>query len=152
VDVELVSLLDCGRPTDGTSEASGPSDPLLLALETTAEAFIASGQFSIIPRGDLMSGSDNPVCWDVEEPCALDPFAQQSCECLAEHESLATIVSVSSFLSSGAAMTALLQPSRQPAPAIQSETLIASDSRKIRVGRKVFIGSLVYSGDGAMSR
>jgi hypothetical protein len=58
-------------------------------------------------------------------------FAQQSCELADAHESEATTVSTDSTEVDEAACVSLLQPNKHPAPAIHSETLMASDKRRI---------------------
>jgi hypothetical protein len=111
-------------------------------LETIADALTAIGQLSIIEECVGRSGvaliKSLSTSWVFGLVCCVFLFAQQSCE-LEAHECSATTVSTESIWADEEACVSLLQPNRQPAPAIQSETLIANDKSRIFVMGSRFI-------------
>jgi len=108
-------------------------------LLTIAEALTAMGQVSIARDGSALTRTW-PFAFEVTEfvPDAFLFLAQQSCECDAAHESVATMVSTELAVDDEACIS-LLQPKRQPAPAIHAETVIASARRGILLMGSSFI-------------
>ena len=114
-------------------------------FETIADALTAIGQLSIIGDSWARTSDSLKLACGFSAALALCAFifAQQSCEGEV-HESAATMVSVDSAETVEAACVSLLHPNRHPAPAIQRETLMASDKRRIWRGSR-FTLVAVYS-------